>query len=54
MVRIIDCIFGKFLIAFFSEVRLWDQHDFYAVERDKCFQFFCILYQVVGVPQGEL
>jgi hypothetical protein len=50
----VDCIVGKFEIAVISEVILGNEHDIYVVNRNKCFQLVCMLYQAVGFPQGKL
>jgi hypothetical protein len=33
----VGCVFGKFQVAFFSDMRLWDLHDVEVVNGDKIF-----------------
>jgi hypothetical protein len=43
MVGVVDSIVGDSKMAFVRKVRLGDEHDVCVAQRNKCFQFFCVL-----------
>jgi hypothetical protein len=54
VVCVVDCIVGKFEIAFLGKVGLRKEHDIYVADGKKRLQLVSMMCGTVGIPQGEL